>query len=226
MIDHLVNTRDYSTTELILFAVGCYMWVIVYALYIKEIRQKRCIGMPVFAACSNFAWEIVWGVIPPSTDMGPLLVWAYRAWFFLDLYIIAGVYRYGSAQIDTPVLLKYFKPMVIATVIAMTILYYFFKSEGYDTSIGATSAYIAQMFISVLYWLLLVRQQQYVWQSLPISWLRSIGTGLNTVFLILHYPNMHFLQSLGIMALIVDSVYIVTFIRRRRAGTLHAAPTA
>ena len=185
MLESLVNTRDYSTIELILFGVGCYMWVIVYALYIKEIHQGKAIGMPVFAACSNFAWEIVWGVIPPSTDMGPLLVWAYRAWFFLDLYIIVGVYRYGTAQISTPALVRYFKPAVILTVAGMTTLYYFFKSEGYDTSIGATSAYIAQMFISVLYLLLLLRHQRHVWQSLPITWLRMIGTGLNTVFLFL-----------------------------------------
>jgi hypothetical protein len=217
MLEGLVNTRDYTTLELLLFAVGCYMWVIVYILYIKEIRKGKCIGMPVFAACSNFAWEIVWGIIPWTTDMGPLLVWAYRAWFLLDLYIIAGVLRYGSVQIVTPALVKWFKPMVVATVAGMTLLYYFFKMEHYDTPIGATSAYIAQMFISVLYLILLLRRQEHVWQSLPISWLRMAGTGLNTVFLFLHYPSMHFLQSLGVMALIIDNVYIYLFIKGRRS---------
>jgi len=216
MFENLVNTREYSTPELLLFGIGCYMWVVVYMLYIKEIRQGKCIGMPVFAACSNFAWEIVWGVIPPSTDMGPLLVWAYRAWFFLDLYIIAGVYRYGSAQIETPALKKYFKPMLVATIAGMTVLYYFFKAGGYDTPIGATSAYIAQMFISVLYVVLLLRHQKLVWQSLPISLLRMVGTGLNTIFLFLHYPQLHFLLSLGIMSLIIDNVYIYLFIAGRR----------
>jgi hypothetical protein len=226
MLEQLVNTRDYTTLELILFGVGCYMWVIVYALYIREIHQRKCIGMPVFAACSNFAWEIVWGVIPPSTDMGPLLVWAYRAWFLLDLYIIYGVYRYGTAQIASPGLLKHFKPAVVVTVAGMTLLYYFFKSEGYDTSIGATSAYIAQMFISVLYLILLLRHQRHVWQSLPITWLRMIGTGLNTIFLFLHYPEMHFLQALGVMALIIDNAYIVIFIRQRKLTPVHDASAA
>jgi hypothetical protein len=225
MLETLVNTRDYTTTELILFGVGCYMWVVVYILYIKEIRQGKCIGMPVFAACSNFAWEIVWGVIPPSTDMGPLLVWAYRAWFFLDLYIIAGVYRYGAAQVATPAIKSYFKPLVAATVVGMTILYYFFKSGGYDTSIGATSAYIAQMFISVLYLVLLLRHQKLVWQSLPISILRMVGTGLNTIFLFLHYPHLHFLLSLGVMSLIIDNVYIYLFISGRTRRATQSAHT-
>ena len=224
MLEGLVNTRDYTTLELVLFGVGCYMWVIVYVLYIKEIRRREAIGMPVFAACSNFAWEIVWGVIPPSTDMGPLLVWAYRAWFFLDLYIIYGVYKYGSAQISTPAIVRKFKPIVIVTVVGMAVLYYFFKAEGYDTSIGATSAYIAQMFISVLYLTLLLRHQKHVWQSLSISWLRMIGTGLNTVFLFLHYPHMRFLLSLGVMALIIDNIYIYLFIKGRRTQVPDVAP--
>jgi hypothetical protein len=150
-------------------------------------------------------------------------VWAYRAWFFLDLYIIAGVYRYGTAQIATPGLARHFKPLLVATVAGMTVLYYFFKSGGYDTPIGATSAYIAQMFISVLYLTLLLRHQKFVWQSLPISWLRMIGTGLNTIFLFLHYPQLHFLLSLGVMSLIIDNIYIYLFITGRNASAAQSA---
>ena len=224
MLDSLVNLSSYTPLELILFGVGCYMWVVVYAIYIKEIHARKCIGMPVFAACSNFGWEIVWGVIPPSTDMGPLLVWAYRAWFFLDLYIIYGVYRYGSAQVATPALRRLFKPLVLVTIAGWTIVYYLFKSGGYDTPIGATSAYIAQMFISVLYLVLLLRHQKLVWQSLSISWLRTIGTGLNTIFLFLHYPHLHFLLSLGVMALIIDSTYIYLFLKGRKGNVGEPAP--
>jgi hypothetical protein len=224
MLETLVNTRDYTTPELLLFGVGCYMWVVVYIIYIREIRRGGAIGMPVFAACSNFAWEIVWGVIPPSTDMGPLLVWAYRAWFLLDLYIIAGVYRYGAAQIATPAIARHFKPLVAATVAGMTVLYFFFKSGGYDTPIGATSAYIAQMFISVLYLILLLRHQKLVWQSLSVSWLRMIGTGLNTVFLFLHYPQLSFLLSLGVLSFIIDNVYLYVFITGRKTRASAVAP--
>jgi hypothetical protein len=215
-MEHLVNLKEYTPFELILFGVGCYMWVVVYILYIRRIAKGESIGMPVFAACSNFGWEIVWGIIPPSTDMGPLLVWAYRAWFFLDLYIIYGVYRYGSVQIATPGLKAYYKPFVVLSVIGWAILYYFFKSGGYDTPIGATSAYIAQMFISVLYLVLLLRRSPLVSESNAVTWLRSVGTGLNTVFLLHHYPDKYFLLSLGLMSLIIDSAYIVLSVRFRR----------
>lgn len=224
MFESLVNTRDYTTVELILFGVGCYMWVVVYAIFIRQTWRGQCIGMPVFAACSNFGWEIVWGVIPPSTDMGPLLVWAYRSWFILDLYIIWGVYRYGSAQVSTPALAKYYKPLVLFSVAGWTVLYYFFKSEGYDTPIGATSAYIAQMFISGLYLVLLPRDLKQVKHTLAVSWLRMLGTGLNTVFLFLHYPAMHFLLSLGVLSLIMDNVYIYLLMSRKKAINGDLAP--
>ncbi len=224
-MEHLVNLRDYSPFELVLFGVGCYLWVVVYIIYIRRIAKGESIGMPVFAACSNFGWEIVWGVIPPSTDMGPLLVWAYRAWFFLDLYIIYGVYRYGSVQIVTPELKAYFKPFVVLSVVGWAVLYYFFKSGGYDTPIGATSAYIAQMFISVLYLLLLLRRTAAVVELSSVTWLRSIGTGLNTIFLLHHYPDKHFLLSLGLMSLVIDAIYIYLTFRFRRVET-RAIPSA
>ncbi len=224
-MEQLVNLRDYSPFELVLFGVGCYMWVVVYILYIRRIAKGESIGMPVFAACSNFGWEIVWGVIPPSTDMGPLLVWAYRAWFFLDLYIIYGVYRYGSVQIVTPELKAYFKPFVVLSVVGWAVLYYFFKSGGYDTPIGATSAYIAQMFISVLYLLLLLRRSSAVVELTSVTWLRSVGTGLNTIFLLHHYPGKPFLLSLGLMSLVIDAIYIYLTFRFRRVET-SAIPSA
>ncbi len=217
-MEHLVNLRDYTPFELVLFGVGCYMWVVVYIIYIRRIAKGESIGMPVFAACSNFGWEIVWGLIPPSTDMGPLLVWAYRAWFFLDLYIIYGVYRYGATQVVSPGLRAYHKPFVILSVIGWAVLYYFFKSGGYDTPIGATSAYIAQMFISVLYLLLLLRGTSAMVELTSVTWLRSVGTGLNTIFLLHHYPDKPFLLSLGLMSLVIDSLYIVLTFRIRRVS--------
>ncbi len=217
-MEHLVNLRDYTPFELVLFGVGCYMWVVVYIIYIRRIAKGQSIGMPVFAACSNFGWEIVWGLIPPSTDMGPLLVWAYRAWFFLDLYIIYGVYRYGATQVVSPGLRAYHKPFVILSVIGWAVLYYFFKSGGYDTPIGATRAYIAQMFISVLYLLLLLRGTSAMVELTSVTWLRSVGTGLNTIFLLHHYPDKPFLLSLGLMSLVIDSLYIVLTFRIRRVS--------
>lgn len=214
MLEQLVNLKDYTPLELLLFAGGCYVWVVVYIIYMKNIHQQKCIGMPVFAAAGNVAWEFVWGWIPPYTDMGPLLVWAYRIWFIFDLYIFYGVVRYGADQVINPAIKQYFRPLIVITAIGWGIIIYFFKKEGFDTPIGANSAYIAQMFISVLYVLLLLRHPKYVWFSAPVAWLKMIGTGTNTIFMLMHYDS-HFLHTLAVMSLIVDNVYIYLFYRAR-----------
>ncbi|MEO7778119.1 MAG: hypothetical protein ABIY63_11360, partial [Fibrobacteria bacterium] len=49
-----------------------------------------------------------------------------------------------------------------------------------------------------------------------IAWLRSVGTGMNTVMMILHYPENHFLHLMGILSAVMDAVYIYSFYSRRR----------
>jgi hypothetical protein len=100
----IVNLESYTPVELVLFSVGCYLWVIVYFIYIRNIIKLKFIEIPVFAAASNLGWEFIWGFIPPPTDMGLLLVWAYRGWFLIDIFIFYGVLRYGTKQITTPAL--------------------------------------------------------------------------------------------------------------------------
>ena len=47
MAEHLINTESYSIPELILFGIGCFMWVIVYIMYVRHIFHHKMIGMPV-----------------------------------------------------------------------------------------------------------------------------------------------------------------------------------
>jgi hypothetical protein len=209
-----INVQLYSPFELVLFGVGCAMWVAVYFLYAKHIAKHLMIGMPVFAAASNFGWEFVWGFLPPFTNMGLLFLWGYRVWFFFDLYIFYGVLRYGAEQLSIPALKPFFKPLMIFVAICWAIFYWFFKAQGYDTPIGANSAYVAQILISVLYMLLLLRHRRFVWSSAPIAWLRSLGTGFISVFMFLHYPENRMLLMLCVLSALVDGVYLYVFHRR------------
>jgi len=213
----LINLRSYTIPEMALFISGCYIWVVVYILYIRHIMKRKMIGMPVFAAASNIAWELVWGFVPPSTDMGLAVVWGYRIWFFLDLYIFAGVVRLGAAQLSIDALRRSYRPVIILVAAAWAVVYYFFKTEGFDTAIGAMSAYVAQSLISVLYLLLLLRHHRFVWDSYSIAWLKMLGSGLITVFMFIHYPANHYLQTVAALTLIIDCVYIAVYVRRHRS---------
>ena len=96
-----------------------------------------------------------------------------------------------------------------------TLIYYFFVKEGYDTTIGANSAYIAQMFISVLSLTLLLNNPGLKGLSFHVGWLRSFGTGANTIFMFLHYPENHFVHSLAGLSFIIDMAYLYIFLRFR-----------
>lgn len=214
MTEHLINTESYSIPGLVLFGIGCFMWVIVYILYVRHIFRHKMIGMPVFAAASNFGWEFVWGFVQPYTDMGTLFLWGYRAWFLIDIIIFYGLIRHGAGQVSIPSVKKYFQPLIVFTAVCWALLYYFFKIQGFDTPIGANSAYIAQILISILYLLLILRHHKLVWSSYAITWLRSLGTGFISVFMVMQYPDNYFLLTLCALSAVIDGVYIVVFHRR------------
>jgi len=210
------NCIPYTWTELFLFAGGCLMWVAAYAIIILNARKLKLVDMAIAAGCSNFAWEFLWS-FPFKTDMGWFLVWTYRAWFFLDIYIFWLMLKYGSAQVRPGLMTKYFKPLCVALLLIFTLIYYFFIKEGHDTLIGANSAYIAQMFVSVLSLTLLLNSPDLKGFSFHVGWLRSFGTGANTVFMFMHYRSNHFLHSMAATSFVIDMVFLAMFLKLRKA---------
>jgi hypothetical protein len=216
-----INTIDYTIPELILFAGGCLLWVVVYAILIRNDIKFKIIEMPVIAGASNFAWEILWS-LKYQPDTGQLLVWTYRAWLLLDLYIFYKVLVDGNRFVATPLLKKHFKLVSIISMLAFLVLYNFYIAEGYATPIGAHSAYSAQILISVYYLLLIFRLEDVSGLSLNIAWMRTIGTAMNTVFMFMHYPDHHFLHTMGVLAFFMDMFYI-WFLYQRRANRISIA---
>jgi hypothetical protein len=206
------NCVPYTWPELILFAGGCLMWVAAYVLIIRNARRYHVLDMAVVAGCSNFAWEFLWSFFF-FTDMGWFLVWTYRAWFFLDIYIFRLLLRYGSTQVTSPGVARFYKPLCWAGLAGFTLVYYFFIKEGHDTLIGANSAYIAQMFVSVCSLIILLGLKDLTGLSFHVGWLRSFGTGANTVFMFMHYPGNHFLHSMAATSFVLDMIYLGVFLK-------------
>jgi hypothetical protein len=217
------NCIPYTVPELILFAGGCLLWVAAYALLIRNMRREHFSEMAAIAGCSNFAWEFLWSFFF-FTDMGYFLVWTYRAWFFLDIFIFSLLLRYGAGQVSSPFLKKHFVPLSLLGVLGFGIVYYFFTREGHDTFIGANSAYIAQLFISVFCLLLLIEAPGLAGFSAAIGWLRSVGTGMNTVFMLMHYRGDHFLHAMALISLALDASYLMLFHRKAQGAASAAAP--
>ena len=208
----LLNTVDCTIPELALFGTGCFLWVIAYGILIRNIIVYRRIEMPTVAGCGNFAWEIMysWFII---TDMGSLMLWGYRAWFFLDIFIWSMLLRYGKEDTFLPPFRKYFIPYSIVLTAVWAAAFWFMKQAGYETSIGAISAYLLNTVISVLYVVNFYRVRDREHYSITIAWLKFLGTGLISVFMFIHYPDNHFLQLFAVIITAFDVWYV---------GLLHA----
>jgi hypothetical protein len=149
--------------------------------------------------------------------MGRLLQWTYRAWFFCDLFIFSGVLRYGWKQLANQTLRPYYVRICLGIAVAWGIGLYCLHISHLDTPIGATSAYLCQLCISGLYLALFLRQGKTEPFSSAAGWLRTIGTGMNTVFMNIHYPDNYFLRFIANLSTALDIGYLYLFLKARRA---------
>lgn len=216
---HFLNLIDrncvpYTYPELFLFAGGCLLWVVAYAILIRNALRFQYMEMAAIAVCSNFAWEFTWSW-PFHTDMGWFLVWTYRVWFFLDIFIFWQLLKWGPKQVTQRAFRDNFRIAAPLITMGFVLLYYFFVKQGMDTLIGANSAYMCQLILSSTCLLLLLDSPTLAGFSLTVAWLKCVGTGMNTVMMLLHYPANHFLHALGILAFILDSTYIFYFLKHR-----------
>ncbi|UOZ07013.1 hypothetical protein [Amycolatopsis sp. WQ 127309] len=216
---NIVDTAcvPYSSLQIGLFAAGCVLWGLAYLLLLRNSLRNRFVEMPLVAACSNIAWEFVWAWLF-AVDLGSVFTWAIRGWFLLDLVIFALVLRHGRKQLRDPRGRRSVAVQLATTAVVFAVLYATFVGQGLDTPAGAISAYIAQLFISVLYYTLALRPDMPARLfSLTFAWLRTAGSGVMTVFMLLHYPDNHFLIGMAVLSAALDVGYLVLFTRKKNA---------
>jgi len=209
-----LNFCAYSPLEIGLVLVGTIFWALAYGIIILESGKKQFVEMPAAAAAANIAWEFVWGFLF-VTDLGLVFVWGLRIWFFLDIFIVYRLFKYGFKQVNTPFLVQNFKFLLAISILAWGILFYFFIQEGYDTSMGATSAYIITPPMSFLYLVLFSFVHNAKLFSYQTAWYKMIGSGFMLIFVFLHYPKLHFLQTLALISLWLDVWYIYIFHKQK-----------
>src|SRR5437867_13124333 len=107
-MEQLINTTKYSMLEIGFFGTAGAVWIVVYAAVIRGSLKKQFVEIPAATVVANFSWEIIWGFVY-RTDLGTMFVWGYRTWFFMDLYIVWQLYRYGYKQVLNPYLQQYFR---------------------------------------------------------------------------------------------------------------------
>ncbi len=218
--EHFINWVDsrcvpYSNFQLFLFAGGCLMWVVAYGIIVHNAFKLKFVDMAAVAGFSNFAWEFVWS-FPNRTDMGWFLVYTYRAWWFLDIVIIYKTIEFGADMYRDGWVKRNFKFFSGACIAIFGFIYYFFVKQGLDEPIGATSAYLCQLLLSwTCLWTLMANPQELRF-SMWVAWLKAYGTGMNTVFMYIHYPDNHLVHTLATVSFFIDHLYIWILWQRLR----------
>ncbi len=221
MSDVWINLKDYTIAEHLTFGIGCFLWVIVYIIIIRNIKKFKFVEIPMIAVCFNFAWEVLWSWVF-ETNMGMLYQWGYRAWFFLDCYILYHVFKYGYKQLVSMPKRWANIMMVVGLASAFAILYPYIKI--YDAPIshmGGYTGFIVNLFNSALFTSLIIRKNNIELFSEWVAWLKFFGTGLVTVFAFLKFTDP-FLLSMGVVVAVLDIIYIITYYQIKN-GKLNVA---
>lgn len=214
MSEPLVNTAKYTTPELLFFAAGGIAWALAYMGVLREIVRQRFVEIPATAVCANIAWEFTWGIVN-RTDLGQVFVWGYRLWFLLDVFIVFGLLRYGVRHLQTPKLREYFRLAVVLAILSFAATLILLVRQGYDTSTGLVSGYMATLLMSALYVPQFFRERDRTPYSAFVAWCKLLGNGLVIGFCLLVYPENHFLQALCGITLVLDVYYVRQFHTRR-----------
>ncbi len=207
-----LNICDYSILDLSLIFLGTFFWMIAYFIIIRNAFNNKFIEMPVVAGAANIAWEFSWGFLF-KTDIGLVFVWGLRIWFLMDILILYGLLKWGYKQSKNKLFIKNFKLITLLQVLVWIPIYIFFLNEGYDTSMGATSAYLICVLMAVLYVTTYVNSNHKDKYSIWVAWLKGIANTLMTIFIFIHYKEMHFLQSMAVIVFIFNIWYI--FLRHK-----------
>jgi hypothetical protein len=228
-----INLKDYTPLEFFFYGLGCLLWVLAYAIYIREIIRLKYVEMPFFAGCCDVGWEFTWSFFAVN-NMGMLFQGANYVWLVLDIGFIFtfGIVRYGWKQTTIPELRKRstYIPFCILTAAFAAAATYFMHVQGLDNGVGGRSAFLIQLAISGLYIPLMLRQPDLKNFNYAANWLRSLGSALVVVFFFLHYPDDKFLLLIGTASAVTDGTFLYLYWvkrqeLRRRAGAQAVVPS-
>lgn len=213
----LINFNDYSHLDIGLILAGTIMWILAYALVLRNAIRKKFVEMPAPAAAANIAWEFVWAFLL-VTNLGVLFQWGLRIWFIMDLFILYYLLRYGAKQVNHMVYKKNFKWTLIAQVILWIPAFYYFYKEGYDTLMGTTSAFVITIPMAVLFIVFYINARDKKLFSKEVAITKFLGNLCMTLFVFVHHTDgFMFVKLITVVVMILNLMYIyIIFSGQRR----------
>ena len=205
------NTENYTHEQIIMFFIGSVLWLVCYADVLIGVVRNKVLHIPIAAVLLNFGWEIAASLffVP---DMGKLIVIAYCAWMFFDLFIFLSLFKYGFKQVQVPYFRKHLPFFLILGIVISFFSQLTFMLD-YDIPMAPISGYIINLIMSVAF-LYLLYIPNYP-NSKVAAWSKFLGTGIISVMFYTKYPQDYFLLSMYISVAIFDILYIYHLMRRK-----------
>lgn len=202
-----LNTDIYSVTELILFGIGAFFWILCYVFTIRNIIKYKYVSISAGVIGANIAWEFLWAFIFKQ-DMGMALQIGYIGWFILDVFIVYSTFKYGYKQVNDNIK-PHFNLLFAFSIIGwLTVLYTFIK-DGYDNPIGANSAYAIQLVISITCLIMLLNNLKEKGISYWAAWFRMLGSLFCGIMCIIHWPENHWILAMVVVYMFIDIYYLM-----------------
>ena len=214
-IENWINLVDFTVTQQILFGISTIFWAITYILVEINARKYKYVGIPAGVLVANVAWEFVFSFIF-ATQLGELFVWGTRIWFLMDVLLFYRLWSYGYKQVDNVNILKYFKPLLVFSVVAWIGIIYAFVKEFTDP-IGAVTGYGINVLMSALYILLFFRQNHEPALSKNIAWLKMLGTIPIGLAVAIGHQASILVLVFALITLLLDCFYIFLLHNRSKS---------
>jgi hypothetical protein len=217
-----INLETYTLTQLSFLFAGTLLWNIAYFIIIRNAILYKKMEMPFLAVCSNIAWEFAWAFLL-YTDLGKLFEWGLRVWFFMDVAIFYFTVKYGAGQMSRDLFGKKFLPFLIMLVLWWVPVFYCFETEGLDTKMGTTSAYLITVVMASLFVFNATRKAPGLIATKSVAWTKFLGNLSMSVFVWLHHPEAHFLQFLTFAVFVLNIVYIIQVSGKKNPNLIPAS---
>jgi len=159
-------------------------------------------------------------------NVGPAGVWGVRIWFFLDVIINGSLLLYGKKQMIIPEFKKYSILIFLFLIVSWSGILYSFVYMKLDNGMGAVTAMITNVLMSVLYILMVFRKPD-IWRiSVRTAWYKFLGTGSITAisFHLVTFRSNYFLLCLGIIAAVLDIyyIYLLSYLKTFKGAKVHS----
>ncbi|KAI1389673.1 uncharacterized protein F4822DRAFT_399218 [Hypoxylon trugodes] len=169
------------------------MWTITYILYVVQAYRDKSYGMPLVSLCANISWELLYGVVYP-TSVGQFV--AFTSWLITDIGIVYVTIKFGPSQWkQAPMVANNLGLLLtagIGTMIAMHLA--FIKQIPSLDECALWSAFVCQVLLSgasVLHLMCRDNTSGHSWTIWLIRWLGTVLVIGLFVWRWVHYPETY-----------------------------------